>query len=294
MCEGYCRNRRKTQASRRPTSSYWTGYCVGRRPKRTGWLMSLTGHLSRWRNHSHSWLIKISLHKKNVTLNSKGPGSRQHPRRPRNHTGFGELVSGKFYYKMGGNTGLSHGICRGAQAFMPGEHIYYNEKRKKIRPRARQRQGHDGMDNGCRTRWRKEAVECLPDRRLQGFHYRCRREGITATYKTTAIRQTNKKGWLGDLHLFEEIGKIIALGGSNRALFDYNNTRLNIDGYGSTRLEDGATCSHKKARRRNFVLFFSFLFDPKTRSIDFGGDYSAWKEAVTYDIEKDSRLDVVS
>lgn len=55
--------------------------------------------------------------------------------------------------------------------------IEYNEKGNNPFSCATKRQGLDGMDNGWKIRWRKEAVECLPDRGLWVFHYRCRREG---------------------------------------------------------------------------------------------------------------------
>lgn len=121
--------------------------------------------------------------------------------------------------------------------------IKYNEKGKNPFSCATKRQGLDGMDNGWKIRWRKEAVECLPDQGLWVFHYRCRREGIrpdvwcTATYKIIAVRQTGYVG-AGSATSMEvgieaiyskKTGKITAPGGTNRTLFRQYNTRLKKD-----------------------------------------------------------------
>lgn len=54
---------------------------------------------------------------------------------PEMATGFGKLEGGKFYYKVGRTTGLTHGICHGTQAYVPGEHIRYNERGNPVRVR---------------------------------------------------------------------------------------------------------------------------------------------------------------
>lgn len=96
-------------------------------------------------------------------------------------TDIGKLEGGKFYYKVGRTTGLTHGICHGAQAYVPGEHIRYNEKVKPVRVRDKGKATMECILVGGPDDEKKQSSVCQPgdsgafivdaDGKVSGFMY---------------------------------------------------------------------------------------------------------------------------
>lgn len=105
----------------------------------------------------------------------KGLKSRRHLQGPGIATGFGKLEYGKSYYKVGRTTGLTHGICHGAQANLPGEHIRYNEKGNPARLRDKGKATMEWILVGGPDDEKKQS-SFLPAWGLRSFYYRHQRK----------------------------------------------------------------------------------------------------------------------
>lgn len=77
-------------------------------------------------------------------------------------TDFGKLEGGRFYYKVGRTTGLTCSICHAVQAYVPGEHIRYDDKGRCVRVRDKGKATLEWILVGGPDAEKKQSSVCQP------------------------------------------------------------------------------------------------------------------------------------